>query len=204
MHQPSEGVFRFRGWFGWLFLVPAITLVTFSSPMIREGTPADLLADILGFGIFVCGGMFRLWSTLYVGGQKSRAVVNEGPYSICRNPLYIGTFLIAMSMAIYLKSITVIAATLLMALAYAVLTIPAEERFLAAKFGDAYRDYYERTPRFFPRLERFHSPETIQVNVRALRMEMRRLSYWILLPIVAEILAHMRAYPDWPHYFRLP
>jgi protein-S-isoprenylcysteine O-methyltransferase Ste14 len=204
VHQPGARVFKLRGWFGWLFLVPTVAVVMFSPPLIREGTTADLLADIVGFAIFACGGMLRLWSTLYVGAQKSRAVISEGPYSICRNPLYLGSFLIAMSMAIYLKSITVIAGTMLMALAYAALTIPAEERFLAEKFGEVYRGYRKRTPRLIPRFRLFHSPEVIPVNVRALRTEMWRLSYWILLPMVAEILAHLRAHSLWPHYFRLP
>jgi protein-S-isoprenylcysteine O-methyltransferase Ste14 len=45
------------------------------------------------------GATLRLWSTLYIGGRKRVVLVSDGPYSLCRNPLYVGTFLIALSNA---------------------------------------------------------------------------------------------------------
>src|SRR5919197_1909488 len=139
MHGLDTKRFHWRGWFGIVLLVPAGALAVLSRPLVAEGTAANVLVDVLAWAAFVCGACFRLWATLYVGGQKGLSLVTEGPYSLSRNPLYLGSFLLAVSVALFLKSLTSLVAVVLAGAGYAAFTIPAEERYLLRQFGEAYR-----------------------------------------------------------------
>ncbi len=175
-----------------------------SRPVIAEESVTDVAFDLLAWLAFVGGAGLRLWATLYIGGRKSRTVVTDGPYSVCRNPLYLGSFLLTLSLALFLKSAAVLVAAVAFMLAYVAYSIPAEERLLWETFSEVYRSYCERTPRFLPRVGNYHSPDVVEVEVRALHRELRKLTGWILLPFLTELVGHLRANPWWPHLFRLP
>jgi len=73
--------------------------------------------------------------------------VTRGVYRISRHPIYLSGFLLYVSMGIACASWVL----LLLAVAWIVLwniVVPAEERFLLEKYGDAYRKYMDRTPRW--------------------------------------------------------
>jgi protein-S-isoprenylcysteine O-methyltransferase Ste14 len=83
--------------------------------------------------------------------RRRHQLVTSGPYRWVRHPLYTVGFLSYMAFALlaanwYVAVLAVIALVLLS------LRVPAEERALIARNGDAYRDYAKRTGRFLPRL----------------------------------------------------
>lgn len=194
--------FRHRGWIGIIFLLPAFVITIMSAAPPIEDSWLDLIADTLGWVVFVAGAGLRLWSTLYIGARKRSTLVSEGPYSICRNPLYVGSFLIAFSIGLFLESLTFLGGVVLSAVAYAVFTIPQEERALQETLGEEYRLYCERVPRFWPRWSQFHTPEVIEVKVKGLKLECARAARWIWVPVILEIIAFLRVQPWWPHLVR--
>src|SRR4051812_27868607 len=97
--------FRRRGLIGGAVLLPALFVALFSKPMIEEGTWADFFVDSFAWIAFLGGLLFRLWPTLYIGGRKRTTLVCEGPYSICRNPLYLGSLLLTVSFGLFLQSL---------------------------------------------------------------------------------------------------
>jgi hypothetical protein len=150
------------------------------------------------------GAAVRWWATLYIGGKKYNSVVTEGPYSICRNPLYLGTFLMLMGFSLYLESLTFAAGCLLAAIFYMSVTVSAEEAKLRAKFGQPFVDYCQAVPRFWPRFRLFHSPAEITVSVRGLWSEAYRAARWMWLPLVGEVLAQCRTETWFPRWFHMP
>ena len=73
--------------------------------------------------------------------------VTRGVYRISRHPIYLSGFLLYVGMGIACASWVM----LLLAVAWIVLwciVVPAEERFLLEKYGDAYREYIDKTPRW--------------------------------------------------------
>lgn len=204
MSQRKGWGFHWRGRIGGIVLFPFGALVLLSTSLIPEGSGLDLAADALAWVSFVAGTTFRLWATLYIGGRKDRAVASEGPYSMCRNPLYIGSFFLALSAVLFLKSLAFAAGLVLAVFAYASVTVPAEESFLRERLGEEYVRYCQRVPRYWPCLRLFHTPEIIEVRVKALRLEWKRASRWAWLPLLGEIIAHLRHQPWWPHLLRLP
>src|SRR5436190_7874386 len=191
--------FRLRGSYGVVFILPCALLALLSAPHVRQGSWGDVALDSLGWLLFLAGTGLRFWATLYVGGRKSRELVCDGPYSACRHPLYMGTSLLFLSIAAFFGSITVLGGTLLSLLAYQLLTIPAEEDALREKLGQAYDDYARTTPRLWPRLSKFRSPETVSFTVKSLAIESRRAMRWIIFPLALELLNHVREMPWWPH-----
>lgn len=94
-----------------------------------------------------------LWLRGYAAGyvKKNRELTQTGPYAHTRNPLYLGSMLIAAGFAVALLSWPV---ALVLAVGFAVIYVPviaSEERFLRAIFP-GFDDYCRRVPRLIPRL----------------------------------------------------
>lgn len=94
-----------------------------------------------------------LWLRGYAAGyvKKNRELTMTGPYAHTRNPLYLGSILIAAGFAVALLSWAV---ALVLALGFAFIYIPviaSEERFLRATFP-GFDAYCQAVPRLVPRL----------------------------------------------------
>jgi protein-S-isoprenylcysteine O-methyltransferase Ste14 len=106
----------------------------------------------------ICGGlMLGAWGVAAVKRAGSNvdpyasttSLVTAGPYRYSRNPMYLG--LAGVSLGVALRAPSPLALALLPP-ALAVLergVVDREERYLEARFGDEYRTYRERVPRWF-------------------------------------------------------
>jgi len=202
---PHSWIFKSRGWMGSFLLVPIGIAVSFSFPMIKEDSLLDLLMDFLGWGLFLTYIAFRLWATLYVGGRKDKQLQTEGPYSITRNPLYFGNLCFALSLPCFFDSISILGAVLLTTILCLSFVIRDEEVYLENKFGEEFREYCQRTSRLFPNFFQYsQSKAFIDVNLRSMKTEAKRLCCASLVPISAEIIMYLRGTLWWPHWFTLP
>ena len=97
---------------------------------------------LLGAAIAVLGECLRLWASGHL--EKSREVTRSGPYRHTRHPLYLGSAIIGVGIAVASHHMGVAA----MVVAYMLLTLTAamrsEEAHLREKFGDAYDAYAEK------------------------------------------------------------
>src|SRR5215469_15455376 len=100
-----------------------------------------------------------LWLRGYAAGyvKKNQELTTTGPYAFVRNPLYLGSILIAAGFAVALESWLVGAALAAMFIAIYVPVIASEERFLRATFP-GFDAYCRRVPRLFPRLTPAREP----------------------------------------------
>ena len=94
-----------------------------------------------------------LWLRAYAAGyvKKNRELTQTGPSAHTRNPLYLGSILIAGGFALALLSWPVALALAVMFTAIYVPVIASEERFLRATFAD-FEAYCRRVPRLLPRI----------------------------------------------------
>lgn len=94
-----------------------------------------------------------LWLRGYAAGyvKKNRELTQTGPYARTRNPLYLGSILIAAGFAVALLSWTVAIALAVMFFLIYVPVIASEERFLRATFPE-FETYCQCVPRLLPRL----------------------------------------------------
>ena len=94
-----------------------------------------------------------LWLRGYAAGyvKKNQELTTTGPYAFVRNPLYLGSILIAAGFAVALLSWPVGVALTVMFAAIYVPVIASEERFLRAIFP-GFDAYCREVPRLIPRL----------------------------------------------------
>jgi protein-S-isoprenylcysteine O-methyltransferase Ste14 len=196
-------MFRYRGLVGGLLLFPA-GVVALIGPPILHGTAVELIGSAMGWLLFIGYLMLRLWATMYIGGRKDKHLQTAGPYSITRNPLYLGSLAYGLSIIFFLHSLTLLAAFLLVTLIYSHWVIKSEEEVLEGKFGDEFRAYCARVPRLFPSFTNYHTDDSVLVNVPAMKMEAKRLSRAALLPITLQMIICLRIASVWPQWFTSP
>ena len=88
--------------------------------------------------------------------QKDEQLTTSGPYAYTRNPLYLGSLILAGGFAIAARSWWIVAVMLLMFAAIYIPVIAGEERTLRQKFP-GYEDYARHVPRMLPRLTPYGS-----------------------------------------------
>lgn len=82
---------------------------------------------------------------------KNAGLTTTGPYAYTRNPLYLGSLVLAAGFAITARSLWLALGMLLIFLVLYLPVIRSEEAFLGAQFPQ-FEDYARRVPRLFPRI----------------------------------------------------
>jgi protein-S-isoprenylcysteine O-methyltransferase Ste14 len=85
--------------------------------------------------------------------QKNEILATGGPYAYTRNPLYLGSLIIAAGFTIAARSLWVAGILLIMFLAIYLPVMRAEESYLLERFPE-FQDYRRRVPRLIPKFER--------------------------------------------------
>jgi protein-S-isoprenylcysteine O-methyltransferase Ste14 len=106
---------------------------------------------VLSF-VFIGGGFWILsaaWPVLY-RAQKAHELATQGVYARMRHPQYVGFILIMFGFLIQWPTILTLLMFPVLVFMYVRLA-RSEERQTEQDFGQDWRDYAARTPRFFPR-----------------------------------------------------
>jgi len=122
---------------------------------------------ILGAVVAAVGTWLRVWGAAYLGydivhhgEMQAGSVMAAGPYRYMRNPLYLGTWLMMVSISLLLTPTGALFLVVVSAF-FHLRRIFAEEAFLAARLGEPYLQYLHAVPRIVPRL-RADIPATTQ------------------------------------------
>ena len=105
---------------------------------------ASLVAIGVGFWLLA-----NSWRVLYQA-QRQHALASNGPYARVRHPQYDGFVLIMFGFLLQWPTLLTLAMFPILVWMYVRLAI-TEERDAERAFGQVWRDYATRTPRFFPR-----------------------------------------------------
>lgn len=136
-------------------LILAVLIVLVAVPLIfgqsAHGELEHERIESVGVMLILIGIGGRLWSTLYIGGRKSAEIVDTGPYSVMRNPLYFFSTVAIMGVGAQAGSYLLATGFAVLCWASFSIVIRREEAFLASRMGPAYLDYLKRVPRFFPK-----------------------------------------------------
>ena len=106
-------------------------------------------ALIVGLPVSFCGLVLRAWSAGHLA--KNARLAQTGPYAWMRNPLYVGTLLVAAGLVAGSRSVGL---GVLFAAVFGLIYLPViqlEEQHLRALFPE-YAGYAERVPALIPRL----------------------------------------------------
>jgi protein-S-isoprenylcysteine O-methyltransferase Ste14 len=186
----------------WTFLAAAIWLFTAAVTDSRWGeeSPLGLVLFSLGCLLTGVGCLGRVWCLAFIAGQKTGLLVTDGPYSLCRNPLYLFSLLAAVGVGFASCTISIPLLVLVGFGTYYPSVMNSESRRLAETFGDTYRDYSQTTPALMPAFGRFHESAEHVINSRAFRRGVFD-AFWFFVAFAAmhafSELHHSGVIPAW-------
>ena len=150
---------------------------------------------IIGIGLIVVGESIRIYGVRFAGvATRTREVgapslCTSGPYSRCRNPLYLG------NMIIYCGVVLMAGGQFLWPLLFIVfvfftlqysMIISLEEETLVKLFGNEYKLYRESVPKLFPRISPWlgNDKRVPLTMIQTLKTEKRTLQNIIIIIIL--------------------
>ena len=125
-----------------------------------------LWLSIIAILLMLTGLSLSIWSIVYMKNvgkgnpmdafghevaPRTKHLMTDGPYRLSRNPMLSGTFLYLIGICLWLwrwPSWLCFAIFVIIML----IQVHTEEKRLLNDFGDEYRDYCQRTGRFFPKI----------------------------------------------------
>ena len=130
---------RLRVPFGWAVGIVALVLAR-----------PDPLSLALGLPLALLGEALRVWACGHI--EKTKTLATGGPYAHTRNPLYLGSLLMAAGVTLAAASPWVALAVAAYFLGFYPSVMKEEAAFLAGKFGGDYAAWAAAVPLFLPRL----------------------------------------------------
>src|SRR2546423_7614320 len=119
---------RLRVALGWVFGVLVIVL---AEPTLRSIT--------IGMSVAAAGEAIRIWAAGHL--NKAREVTSSGPYRFVAHPLYLGSSVMGLGLAIACRSLIVAGLVAVYLSTTITAAITSEESFLRRHFGDQYDLY---------------------------------------------------------------
>lgn len=155
--------------------------------------------EVLTFFLFFIGmilvgiaSLGRMWCSLYIAGYKDDKLVTEGPYSICRNPLYFFSMIGVLGIGCATETLTFPILFILLFALYYPLVIKSEEKRLKQLFGVSFENYTESVPAFFPRFSTFSEPKNYLVKPSVYRKHIFSALWFVWLVGVLELIEGLR------------
>jgi protein-S-isoprenylcysteine O-methyltransferase Ste14 len=112
----------------------------------------DLTAEIFGVALILLGQILRVSARGYKAehSQEGLTLIQDGPYSLVRNPMYLGILLIGLGIMLMLFEWWVACLFLFFFAIRYLLLILKEEKTLSSRFSADYRVYCQKVPRILP------------------------------------------------------
>ena len=146
---------------GW-FVAAGATVPVFG---VESHTGRTLFA--VGAVLTLVGATGRTWCLVPIAGRKDKQLMTDGPYSICRNPLYLFSLIGTVGVGLATRTFTVPGVAFAAFLLYYVGVIRSEQRRLAGTHGDAFQTYVSEVNALFPSFRSYRPlTETEEVFVR--------------------------------------
>ena len=143
-----------------------------------------LLSTAIGAVLAVAGEAIRIWASGHI--EKTRALATGGPYAHTRNPLYLGSVLMALGVVVAAASPWIVPVAALYLLAFYPRAIREEAAFLGQKFPEEYRQWASQVPLFLPGL-RPKGPRTSSFDWSRVRAN-REWRTALALPLLVVVL----------------
>jgi protein-S-isoprenylcysteine O-methyltransferase Ste14 len=100
-------------------------------------------------GVIAClGALLRVWAAGYI--EKGKALAKDGPYALTRNPLYLGSFFMALGILLAGQGYWLLVPFGIFFLTLYYPVMKREEQELLQGYGETYLEYARRIPMFFP------------------------------------------------------
>lgn len=144
-HFAAQFASRYRG-----FIQGKTRIALAWALAILVGLSARQYPETPGIALCFLGASLRFWASGYLRKDTRPAV--GGPYAFVRNPLYLGTYLMAIGVIWAIGNLWLLGLTTVLFAAIYHFIILDEEDKLQKNFGEPYALYCQVVPRFWPRI----------------------------------------------------
>lgn len=183
--RSGKALFIIRGTYMYVLIAVGVLIAYLSG---ARGPFASETANCawfwVSFGVASAGALWRIIVNGFAalgtsGNQKMGAVASElnttGPYSLVRNPLYVGRIVNFTGIAMLTGSWVYGALVFLISVLIYERVSVYEEEFLREKFGPSHADWAARVPALLPRLHGWTKPKYPFWWRRAIRREYKKI-----------------------------
>lgn len=169
MIKSGHTMFRYRSYLP-LLIIPPLFIAMKESVYVENlvgGTLEDIWV-LFCFLISMLGLAVRCYTVGYVPGgtsgrntqsQRATHLNTTGLYSIVRNPLYLGNFIIILGVLLSIKVWWLVLLGSLVFFIYMERIILTEEKYLEDNYGQPYKDWRAKTPVIIPDFKLWQKPE---------------------------------------------
>jgi protein-S-isoprenylcysteine O-methyltransferase Ste14 len=164
----GHAVFPRRLWVG-LAVVAVVALFVRPHSVFGSYQAMGIVASL---GLILFGLAGRAWAAGCAGQHTRDAriaaprLTTGGPYAYVRNPIYLASIILGFGMVGLVGDPILLLIHLAVCLLLYAGIIPAEEQFLADRFGTEYSEYRENVPRLWPRLRPWEKAAPVSFDPR--------------------------------------
>lgn len=166
-----------------VFIMLLVALVAYLY-FVPDPLPLSKLAlqctELAGIFLIFAGILGRIMATVSIGGHKDKKIMKTELYSVCRNPLYFASFLMAIGIGLVSGRLDF---TLIVMIGYLAIFYPMmrnEARHLGKIFPD-FADYEAKVPLFFPNFGLWEERKQININFRLVKRTLLDASLALLV-----------------------
>ncbi len=203
LEKQGNWLFRHRSYLP-LLAIPIFLIALRNSEQLERifGRSVEMVWGEASIGISFFGLIIRCIVAGYAprgtSGKNTRSQVAEvlnttGMYSIVRNPLYLGNFIIVVGATLFIQVWWLALIVWFSFWIYYERIILAEEDFLREKFGDTFLEWAKITPVFFPKFKNWKKPSLPFSFKTVLRREFSTffsiIVFFTVLDIAADLFA---------------
>lgn len=183
-----RNVLAHRITYSWVLAAGMIALIVLSSSAWEDiGLTSDILF-LVGAALVGVATVGRLWCLLYIAGYKTDTLITTGPYSMCRNPLYVFSFLGAVGVGMATETLTIPAISTIAFALYYPFVLKGEEKELLEIHKQDFASYVKKTPSFFPKFSLLREPEEYTVKPKVFRKSLFDALWFIWLIGILELV----------------
>lgn len=159
-----------------ILIAPVIMLIA------AEPTSRGIIAGLVFIAV---GQAIRFWASGFIAKDAVLAV--GGPFAAVRNPLYVGSFLIACGYSAMTGGwiVWTIVLPIFMILHWS--AVYCEEKYLRSKFGGDYEEYCSRVPRWVPKVSRKIFDGGVSIN-QIIKNNEHKNFFWTIVVVALFVL----------------
>lgn len=148
--------YRFRGYLATPPLIFALSCFSLETEM-------DYFIWPLGISLVITGMILRIWAQQHLRYRLKvkKCLTTTGPYSLIRNPIYVGNILLCLGAIVTSELLWLVPIALLYWFSIYSFVVRYEEAHLLEKYGEPYRRYLAEVPRWLPRTIPFRNFEIL-------------------------------------------
>jgi len=181
---------KYRNIVMWIVGIVLFIVILFSEPP-DEHSPFYTSAEMIGYALITLGILGRIWCAIYLAGHKNTQVIQDGPFSTCRNPSYVFAFIGLVGVLIGIHNLVVLLVAPLYWIYYFFI-VRSEEKRLSRLFPEEFAVYCSRVPRFLPNPRNYWSRKAIEVHSYLVLRAIIRAGFFMWVFLLLQLLEHLK------------